>query len=148
MADGRKELFSERVSAGSRSYFFDVKKSKDGTRYLVISESKQAKDSHEHHRVMIFAENLGAFCAGFEKALAFLGKQSKSKAYKVDDVRQKHSKAYQKWNVDEDETLRKKYAEGVSISELADFFQRQPGAIESRLVKLGLGKATPSEADG
>ncbi len=37
----RKELFSEKLPAGSRTYFFDVKKSADGIKYLVISESRQ-----------------------------------------------------------------------------------------------------------
>ncbi len=42
MTGEKKELFTERVLAGNRTYFFDVKEAKDGTKYLVISESKQA----------------------------------------------------------------------------------------------------------
>jgi hypothetical protein len=37
----KKELFSERVSAGKRTYFFDVKESVGGAKYLVISASKR-----------------------------------------------------------------------------------------------------------
>ena len=69
----RKELFTEKVSAGSRTYFFDAKESKDGTRYLVISESRQKGSSHEHNRVMVFEENLEDFAQGFDKVLQFLG---------------------------------------------------------------------------
>jgi len=61
MSDERKELFSEKVVAGSRTYFFDVKESKDGTRYLVISELRQAGTDNKRHRVMIFEENAAAF---------------------------------------------------------------------------------------
>ena len=139
MTNERIELLSEKVSAGSRTYFFDVKQSKDGTRYLVISESRPQEAGHEHHRVMVFEENLDAFCAAFQKATNFLG--IKSKSYTVDEVRHEHPKAYEKWSPDEDETLKKKCAEGMSLSELANFFQRQPGAIRSRLVKLGVERA-------
>lgn len=58
----RKELFSEKVLAGSRTYFFDVKESTDGTKYLVISESRQVdKESHKHNRVMVFQERISSF---------------------------------------------------------------------------------------
>jgi DNA-directed RNA polymerase specialized sigma24 family protein len=138
MCDERKELLSEKVVAGSRTYFFDVKESKDGTRYLVISELRQAGADYERHRVMIFEENAAAFLAGLDEVVAFLG--IKHKSYNVDEVRQQHPKAYEKWSSNEDEELRKKYNEGMGISELASFFQRQPGAIQSRLAKLGLTK--------
>ena len=73
MADEKKELFSERVSGGSRTYFFDVKQAKDGAKYLVISESRPAGGSYDHQRVMVFKESLEAFSAGLEKATAFMG---------------------------------------------------------------------------
>jgi hypothetical protein len=138
MPDDRKELFSEMVSAGSRVYVFDVKQSKDGTRYLLISELRKTKESSEPHRVMVFQESLDLFCAGLDKALGFLGIENKPKTYKVETIRREYPKAYQPWTTEEDENLRKKYAEGLKIAELADYFERQPSAIESRLVKLGL----------
>lgn len=135
-SEEKKELFTEKVVAGSRTYFFDVKEAKDGAKYLVISESKQAGSSYDHSRVMIFEEHLESFAEGFQKTLQFLG--VKIKTYKVDDVRPTYPKAYERWSPDEDEQLKVKYQEGVSISELATCFQRQPGAIRSRLTKLGL----------
>jgi hypothetical protein len=113
-----------------------VKETKDGTKYLVISESRQAGSSYDHSRVMIFEEHLEAFAEGFQKTLQFLG--VKTKAYKVDDVRQTYPKAYERWAPDEDEQLKVKHQEGVSISELATYFQRQPSAIRSRLARLVL----------
>jgi len=132
----KKELFTQKVVAGSRTYFFDVKEAKDGTKYLVISESRQTDSSHDHSRVMIFQEHLEVFVEGFQKALQFLG--LKSKAYNLDEIRRAYPKAYERWTSDEDEQLRTKYHEGVGIAELATFFQRQPSAIRSRLAKLGL----------
>lgn len=136
-SEEKKELFTEKVVAGSRTYFFfDVKETKDGIKYLVIRESRQAGSSYKHSRVMIFEEHLEAFAEGFQKTLQFLG--VKTKAYKVDDVRQTYPKAYERWAPDEDEQLKVKYQEGISVSELATYFQRQPSAIRSRLAKLGL----------
>ena len=53
-------------------------------------------------------------------------------------IRQKYPRAYVKWSQDEDENLKKEYASCQQIGELAQGFQRQPGAIRSRLQKLGL----------
>ena len=69
----KKGLFTHRVVAGSRTYFFDVKEAKDGTKYLVISETRQAGSSYEHSRVMIFQEHLEAFNEGLQQALQSLG---------------------------------------------------------------------------
>lgn len=53
-------------------------------------------------------------------------------------IRQKYPRAYVKWSQDEDENLKREYASCQEIGELAQRFQRQPGAIRSRLQKLGL----------
>ena len=137
MTVAKKELFSEKVSAGSRTFFFDVKESAEGTTYLVISESRQSGEKpFEHSRVMVFEEHRLAFHKGFEKALQFLEQQNKSKTYDVQEIRREYPKAYAKWTKEEDALLSNEYSKRVS--ELADSFQRRPGAIRSRLQKLGL----------
>jgi len=81
MTGKRKELFSQRVSAGSRTYFFNVKESADGMKYLVISESRQVgAGSYEHNRVMVFPEHLGAFNEAFNKAVESMVGEARSKA--------------------------------------------------------------------
>jgi hypothetical protein len=57
---------------------------------------------------------------------------------RVDKIRQQYPRAYEKWTEEEDMQLRQKYHEGVRVKELATLLQRQPGAIEARLRKLGL----------
>jgi len=70
MAGNRKELFSERVFAGSRIYFFDVKEATDGAKYLVIDESRHGEgDSYTHNRVMVFEDNVAKFMEGLTKAV-------------------------------------------------------------------------------
>jgi hypothetical protein len=66
------EIFSEKVLGGRRTYFFDVKETKDGSKYLVIGELTQVGDDLERHRVMVFEENLESFRAGLEKAIEFV----------------------------------------------------------------------------
>ncbi|WP_200817519.1 Holliday junction resolvase-like protein, partial [Calothrix rhizosoleniae] len=61
-----------------------------------------------------------------------------TKTYSTKNIRETYSRAYKYWNRNEDERLRKLYKQGVTINHLATEFQRKPGAICSRLKKLGL----------
>lgn len=70
----KKELFSEKIRAGSRTYFFDVKESASGSKYLVINESRKVGQSHEHNRVMVFEEDILSFNEGLKKAVDFMVK--------------------------------------------------------------------------
>lgn len=65
----RRELYTTKVSAGSRVYFFDIKESREGKKYLTISE-KNAKN--ERNRIMVFEENVQEFQAEFEKSVGYL----------------------------------------------------------------------------
>lgn len=57
----------------------------------------------------------------------------------MEKAKQNHPRAYAPWSEDEDTELKTLHAAGRSTQEVADKLQRQPGAIRSRLVKLGLG---------
>lgn len=56
-------------------------------------------------------------------------------------IKQRYPKAYDKWRAEEDALLEQKYKEGTSLENLAAIFQRQPGAITSRLSKLKFASA-------
>lgn len=62
-------------------------------------------------------------------------------ADRIDEIRQAHPRAYEKWSLEEDEELHRKHAMGSSVPDLAEHFGRQPSAIRSRLRKLGLVSA-------
>lgn len=49
-----------------------------------------------------------------------------------------NSRSYEPWLLEEEEMLKQQYADGLSLSELAVFFERGESAIEKRLEKLGL----------
>lgn len=54
---------SKTVKAGSRTYFFDVKETKEGKPYLVITESrfKGEGEGRERSTIVVFQENAGEF---------------------------------------------------------------------------------------
>lgn len=60
-------------------------------------------------------------------------------------IKERHPRAYEKWSREEEESLRRLHGEGHYISEIADRLQRQPGAIRSRLMRLGLTRGTDDE---
>jgi ATP-dependent DNA helicase PIF1 len=53
-------------------------------------------------------------------------------------MRATHAKAYAPWTRDEDENLKRHHQAGETVEAIAAAFGRKPGAIRSRLKKLGL----------
>lgn len=67
-----KEIFSEKVVTNRRTYYFDVKETREGSKYLVIGELTQVGSEMERHRVMVFEESLDIFMDGLDKAVEFI----------------------------------------------------------------------------
>ncbi len=61
----RNEIFSKRVRAGKRTYFFDIKATRSNDYYLTITESKRKyKDdgfSYEKHKIFLYKEDFVKF---------------------------------------------------------------------------------------
>ncbi len=61
----KQEIFSERVRAGKRTYFFDVKATRSNDYYLTITESKRKyKDdgyTYEKHKIFLYKEDFDKF---------------------------------------------------------------------------------------
>jgi hypothetical protein len=60
---GRDEVYSKRVLAGKRTYFFDVKATRSGEDFfLTITESKRVGDHrYEKHKIFLYKEDFGKF---------------------------------------------------------------------------------------
>lgn len=57
-----EDEYTSRLRAGSRTYFFDLKKTTEGKFYFDISESKKkGENTFEKHRILIFEEELKQF---------------------------------------------------------------------------------------
>jgi len=63
--NGRDEIYSTKVKAGKRTYFFDVKSTRSNDYYLTITESKKRfKDdgfSYEKHKIFLYKEDFNKF---------------------------------------------------------------------------------------
>lgn len=57
---------------------------------------------------------------------------------KLEKMRQKHPNAYRPWSKEDDAKLTELFRESKKVSELVKTFGRQRGAINSRLIRLGL----------
>ncbi|MDA0196314.1 MAG: DUF3276 family protein [Bacteroidetes bacterium] len=61
----RDEIFSERVRAGKRTYFFDIKATRSNDYYLTITESKRRfkEDGfvYEKHKIFLYKEDFDKF---------------------------------------------------------------------------------------
>ncbi|MFA6383391.1 MAG: DUF3276 family protein [Parcubacteria group bacterium] len=57
-----EKVFSQMVKAGTKNYFFDVKKTIKGSNYLTIAESyKNQQGERVTNRVMLFKEHFPEF---------------------------------------------------------------------------------------
>jgi len=73
MAHDTNEIFSKRIDAGNRTYFFDVKISSEGTKYLKINEARRAEgDTYTHNRVMVFEGNIEKFMEALNAAVSVM----------------------------------------------------------------------------
>ncbi|WP_194777746.1 DUF3276 family protein [Pararhodonellum marinum] len=61
----REEIFSKKVKAGKRTYFFDVKSTRSNDYYLTITESKRKmRDDnfyYEKHKIFLYKEDFFKF---------------------------------------------------------------------------------------
>jgi len=78
---------------------------------------------------------LKTFIPNNEKENKINEKQA-NKSYAVEEVRKNYKKAYEKWTKEEDHLLLELYRKEIKALELANRFERKPGAIRSRLKKL------------
>ena len=64
-SNDREEIFSERVRAGKRTYFFDVKATRANDYYLTITESKRKYKedgyTYEKHKIFLYKEDFNKF---------------------------------------------------------------------------------------
>ena len=58
----KEEIYSSQLRAGSRTYFFDLKKTSEGKFYFDITESRiKGEYTFERHNIMIFEVYLKQF---------------------------------------------------------------------------------------
>ena len=134
------DIFSTSFHAGRRTYFLDIKKTKDGDKYIKISESKRTdQDDFERHHIMVFQENIDKFADAVAETIKKMKEPDKpDKAFTLENKRKDNPNAYMPWAEQDDNRLEVLYCEGKTVKELTDIFGRNAGAIRSRIDKLEL----------
>ena len=69
----KREIFSERVRAGKRTYFFDVKATRANDYYLTITESKRKPRGdgfiYEKHKIFLYKEDFNKFLSALNNTV-------------------------------------------------------------------------------
>jgi hypothetical protein len=86
----REEVFSKVVRAGKRTYFLDVKETRNGEQYLTITESKRRFDNesgkffYEKHKLFLYQEDFEKFSNGLLGVIEFIKTGEFPEKYEMD----------------------------------------------------------------
>ena len=74
----KEELYSQAIPAGKRRYFFDVKETRGGDKFITITESRKLFDNktgdfyYEKNKMFLYKEDFEKFRQGLDNALSFI----------------------------------------------------------------------------
>ncbi|MFM7497225.1 MAG: DUF3276 family protein [Bacteroidota bacterium] len=70
----REEVFSKRVRAGKRTYFFDVKSTRANDYYLILTESKKGFEDGQYvkHKIFLYKEDFNKFLNGLQETIDYV----------------------------------------------------------------------------
>ena len=73
----RQEIHSKVIRAGKRTYFFDVKSTRNDEYYLTITESKKrfgdnGKFNYEKHKIFLYKEDFEKFIGSLQEVFDFI----------------------------------------------------------------------------
>lgn len=72
----KSEIYSKRVRAGKRTYFFDIKSTRSEDYYLTITESKRRYKEdgfvYEKHKIFLYKEDFKKFITALEESVNYL----------------------------------------------------------------------------
>ena len=73
----KDEIFTKRVRAGKRTYFFDVKSTKsEKDFYVTITESKRVgEDEYEKHKIFLYKEDFQKFIEALSETVTHVEKE-------------------------------------------------------------------------
>jgi hypothetical protein len=66
------EVYSEKVRAGKRMYFFDIRATRNGDFYLSIAEAVRKETGQEKHKIFVYKEDINKFVSAMEKTVQHL----------------------------------------------------------------------------
>ena len=69
-----EEIYSKKVRAGKRTYFFDVKSTKANDYFITITESKKRFEdgTFVKHKIFLYKEDFNKFVEAFEETINYV----------------------------------------------------------------------------
>lgn len=70
----REEVYSKKVRAGKRTYFFDVKATRSNDYYITITESKKRLEDGVFikHKIFLYKEDFEKFAEGLTETVDYI----------------------------------------------------------------------------
>ena len=70
----REEVFSKKVRAGKRTYFFDVKATRSNDYYVTVTESKKRLEDGVFikHKIFLYKEDFEKFEEGLKETIDYI----------------------------------------------------------------------------
>ena len=70
----REEVFSKKVRAGKRTYFFDVKATRSNDYYITVTESKKRLEDgvFVKHKIFLYKEDFEKFAEGLKDTIEYI----------------------------------------------------------------------------
>jgi hypothetical protein len=70
----REEVYSKKVRAGKRTYFFDVKATRSNDYYITITESKKRLEDGVFikHKIFLYKEDFEKFAEGLKESVDYV----------------------------------------------------------------------------
>ncbi len=78
-----KTLFTEKVPAGKRTYFLDVKENNQGSQILKINESRKHNGEFVRNSVMIFQEDFDKIFEALERVKEYIQQNPSSQPNRI-----------------------------------------------------------------
>lgn len=72
-----EEIDTKSLRCGKRLYYFNLKKTSGGNKYIDIVEIRNEKDTREKDRIMVFEDHINEFMETLSKMVANLQKEDK-----------------------------------------------------------------------
>ncbi|MEM6342485.1 MAG: DUF3276 family protein [Bacteroidota bacterium] len=71
---GRDEVYSKRIRAGKRTYFFDVRSTRSEDFYITITESKRRFNGrgYDKHKIFLYKEDFNKFFNSLEETIDYV----------------------------------------------------------------------------
>lgn len=91
MEHRKEELYSQAIPAGKRRYFFDVKETRGGDKFVTITESRRIMDNntgefyYDKNKIFLYKEDFEKFQKGLANAFSFIETGIEPEPVVVDD---------------------------------------------------------------